>query len=190
MIKVRFIPLFFSISVSFLNQKWTNVEWNVWNSFQEIIDSTGVAESTLQVVLLPADVIYLAWNVGADNVAFLDLIECNVRIVDTDQNDSRVGSFVMENFVVKFWDGNGFSCAANIEENFAENIWRVLELGYSECSSVNVKIDVSVGSQGSKNKNLIILPSFIIILQTSTRLPRLPSSEHWIFATNKDKNNF
>ena len=45
-----------------------------------------------------------------------------MRVIDTDQDNSRIGGSVHENFIVDFWYGNFLSCSANVEENIAKHV--------------------------------------------------------------------
>lgn len=68
-------------------------------------------------------------------------------IVDTDENYSRVVSFVDEHFVVEFWDGNSSVVSVDIKENVFR-VSKVIVKGHNSVgSSVNVNGDCSVRRQ-------------------------------------------
>lgn len=92
-----------------LHQQTASANANVRNGFHKISDSASIREATFNVVLLPVDVIDLAWNVSAHNVIFFNFGKGQMGIVDSDKNDSSVGSTVEEDFVIDLWDGD-LSC--------------------------------------------------------------------------------
>lgn len=97
-----------------LNQKSAGTDTNVWNRFHEIIDSASVGVTTFDIVFLPFDVIDLAGYVSANDVIFFNLVQCQVRVIYSDEDNARVVRSVQKDSVVNFRHRNLPCCSIYI----------------------------------------------------------------------------
>lgn len=120
------------------------------NCFNEIVDGAGIRISSLDVVLLPIDIIDLTRNISTNNVILLDLIQGQMWVVYANKNDSRVVGFVDDNAIVKLWNWDLSWIVVDVQMIISPDSIDVLQLSHSPCTAVNIQIDVTISGEDSE----------------------------------------
>lgn len=119
------------------------------NSFEELINVTGITEASFDVIFHPINIIDLIRHVSANDIIFFDVFERDVWVVYTNKNDSRVVCFIDKDFIVKLGQGNFPTRSIDVKENFFRGFKIIVKCYDTKSSGVNVNGDGSVGSKFS-----------------------------------------
>lgn len=122
-----------------LRKETSSADANVWHSFHEVCNGAGVRVASLDVVLLPVDVVDLAGHVSADDVVLFDLVKRQVRVVNANQHNTRVIGAVDQHFVIQLRHGDLSSRSIYIQVDVVSDVVVILKLRYSECAGVDVE---------------------------------------------------
>lgn len=163
---------------------------NMWNGFHKIVHCARIRISALDVVLLPVDVADLTWYVSTHNVVFLDFVQGQMWIVDSNQNNTGIISFVYDDAIVELWHWNLSRTVVDVKMILSWHTADIVQLDDAPCSRIHIQIDATVSGKHSKdlvkkkwkmtnfNRNWIQCCAL-----TSFHPPQPPNSERWIFAT-------
>lgn len=114
---------------------------------KEIVYLAGIRVATTDILGPPFDEIDFARNVVTQHIVVENFVEWNVRIVDTDKNDSGFPTSVDKNLVEDFRHGNFPSLG--IEINFSGHSFCIIKFNDSMCASVNVQRQITIRCQPS-----------------------------------------
>lgn len=112
---------------------------------KEIVYLAGIRVATSDILGPPFHEIDFAWNIVTQHIIVENFVEWNVRIVDTDKNDSGFPTSFDKNLVEDFGHGN-FS-SLGIEINFSGHSFCVIKFNDSMCASVNVQCQITICCQ-------------------------------------------
>lgn len=112
------------------------------NFLKKIIYIASVAKASSNILGSPFNVFYFLGYIIANDVIMEDLTERNVRIIDTDKNDSGILRLVDKDLVENFRDRNKLIVA--IKVNFLRHSISVVKLKHAMGSCVDVQGNVPV----------------------------------------------
>lgn len=140
------------MKLSSLHKQPARAHLNMRNGLHKVIDSARIRVASLNVILLPVDVVDLTRNVSADDVIFLDFVEGHMGIVYANQNDTGIVRLVDDNAIVELWHWNLSWIVVDVKMVLSCDTANVFQLDDAPCARIYVQIDVTISCKDSGGK--------------------------------------